>query len=109
MMIVGSVISASTMPPTSGAERGSPNQPDEHREAQQAEDDRGHGGEVVDVDLDEVGPAVLRRELLEIDRRGDPDREAQQEADQQRDRSRTSRRCAGEPGELGKADCRRCG
>jgi hypothetical protein len=50
---------------------------DEHREAEQAEDDRRHRGEVVDVDLDQVGPAVLRRELLEVDRRGDADRERQ--------------------------------
>jgi len=41
--------SARVMPPISGAERGrSGKQRKEHREAEQAEDDRGHGGEVVD-------------------------------------------------------------
>src|SRR3546814_3796264 len=38
---------------------------EEHREAEQAEHDRGHRRQVVDVDLDHVGPAVLRREFLE--------------------------------------------
>ena len=90
MMIVGSVISDSTRPPTSGADRGRPNDLEEDREAEQAEDDRGHRGEVVDVDLDQVGEPVLRRELLEVDRGGDADREADQEADEQE--RRTSRR-----------------
>ncbi|GMU46291.1 MAG: hypothetical protein AMXMBFR26_10730 [Porticoccaceae bacterium] len=51
---------------------------DEHRKPQQAEDDRGHGGEVVDVDLDEIRPAVLRRELFQVDRRRYPQRKRQQ-------------------------------
>ena len=40
---------------------------EEHGEAQEAEHDRGHGGQIVDVDLDQVGEAVLGRELLEIE------------------------------------------
>ena len=53
---------------------------EEHRKAEQAEDDRGHGGEIVDVDLDELGQSVLGREFLEIDRRRDADRQAEQQA-----------------------------
>ncbi len=59
MMMVGSVISVSTRPPTRGAERGRPKKLMNTASAEQAEDDRGHRGEIVDVDLDEVGEAVL--------------------------------------------------
>src|SRR5690606_12852305 len=48
------------------------------------EDDGGHGREIVDIDFDEIDPAVPGRKLLQIDRRGDSDRKADQEADQQR-------------------------
>ena len=82
MMIVGSVISVSTRPPTSGGRARHAGEVDEDRQAEQTVDDRGHGGEVVDVDLDEVGQPVLRRELLEIDRGGDADRQRQHEDDQ---------------------------
>ena len=54
---------------------------EEHREAEQAEDDRGHRGEVVDADLDRVGPAVARREFLEIDGGEHADREGEQHGD----------------------------
>ena len=64
MMMVGSVIRASTRPPTIEAERGMPTKLMKIGEAEQAEHDRRHGGEVVDVDLDEVGQRFLRRELL---------------------------------------------
>src|SRR3546814_12526728 len=40
--------------------------------------------EIVDVDLDEVRPAVLARELLQVDGGGDADRKADQEADEER-------------------------
>ena len=69
MTITGIVISASVRPPTSGAERGRLHEVEEHRQAEQAEDDRGHRGEIVDRDLDQVGPAVPRRIFLEIERR----------------------------------------
>ena len=80
MTITGMVISASVRPPTSGAERGRPKRAEEHREAEQAEDDRGHRREIVDRDLDQVGPAVLRRIFLEIERRQHADREGEQPA-----------------------------
>ncbi len=54
------------------------------REPEQAEDDRRHRGEVVDVDFDQVGEAVFRRKLLEVNRGGDADRKRQQESNQQR-------------------------
>ncbi len=47
---------------------------------EQAEHDRRHGRQVVDVDLDEVRPAVLVSELFEINRRGHADRERQDAA-----------------------------
>ena len=53
------------------------------RKAEQTEHDRRHGSQIVDVDLDQVGEAVLRRELLEIDRGADTDRQADQQADEQ--------------------------
>ncbi len=55
---------------------------DEHRQAQQAEDDGRHGGQVVDVDLDQVGEAVARGELFQVHRRGHADREGQQQGNQ---------------------------
>ncbi len=83
MMITGSVIKLSTSPPTSGAERGNPNDVDEQRETEQAEHDRRHGSEVVDVHLDQIGPAVAPRELLEIDRGRDAERERQEQRHEQ--------------------------
>ena len=53
MMMVGSVSSASTRPPTSGAERGRPKKLRNTARPEQAEHDRGHGREIVDVDLDQ--------------------------------------------------------
>jgi hypothetical protein len=47
------------MPPTSGGRARQAEDLEEDGEAQQAEDDRGHGGEVVDVDLDQVGERFL--------------------------------------------------
>ena len=64
MMMVGSVISVSTRPPTIEAERGRPAKLMKIGETEDTEHDRRHGREIVDVDLDQVGPAVLRRELL---------------------------------------------
>src|SRR4028119_2389489 len=109
MTITGMVISASVSPPTKGADRGrcmklrntarpsSPKMIDgtgarlligtsigpRHRApgaTGQPEDDRRNGGKIVDRHLDRVGPAVPRRELLEIDggqhahREGEEDR-----------------------------------
>ena len=79
MMMVGSVIRASVRPPTIGAERGQVQDIEEQRQAEQSEHDRGHGGEVVDVDLDEVGPAVLGGEGLEIDGGEDTERESKRQ------------------------------
>jgi hypothetical protein len=56
---------------------------DEQGQAQQAVDDRRHGREVVDVDLDDVGPAVLRRELFQIDSGHHADRHGDQGGDHQ--------------------------
>ena len=76
-----------------------PEDVDEQRETEQAEHDRRHGREVVDVDLDEVGPAIARRELLEIDRRRDAERERQRQRHEQHE-ERADRR-APDAGELG--------
>ena len=83
MMITGSVIRLSTSPPTSGAERGKPNTLMNSASPSKPEHDRRHGGEVVDVDLDQVGPAIARRELFEIDRRRNAERKRQRERDEQ--------------------------
>ena len=84
MMIVGSVISDSTMPPTSGAERGRPKKPRNTARPSKPEHDGRHSREVVDVDLDQVGQPVRRREFLQINRRGDAHGEGNQETDEQR-------------------------
>ncbi len=60
-------------------------EPDEHGQAQQTEHDRRDRGEVVDVHLDDVRPAVLQRVLLEVDRRRDADGERQQQRQRQRE------------------------
>ncbi len=52
-------------------------------EPQEPEDDRGHRRQVVDVDFDQIRPAVLAGELLEVDRGGDPDGEGEQQGDDQ--------------------------
>ena len=79
MMMVGSVISVSTRPPTMRSGTRQAGEVDEDGEAEKAEDDRRHGGEVVDVDLDEVGQQVLGREFLQVDRGGDAERHRQQQ------------------------------
>ena len=81
MMIVGSVISDSTSPPTSGGRTRQAKEVDEHGKAEQAEHDRRHGCQIVDVDLDEIGKSRLLGELLEIDRGGDADRQRQKQHD----------------------------
>ena len=85
-------------------ERGGSRQPEkaeEQRKAEQTEHHRRHGGEIVDVHLDEVGQPVLRRELLKIDGGGDADGKAQREADDQHVEGAGDR--AGEPGALREA------
>ncbi len=83
MTITGMVISASVMPPISGAERGMLGKIRRNtaRPSRPKMID-GHRGEVVDRDLDQVGPAVLRRVFLEVERGEHPDREGQHERDQ---------------------------
>src|SRR3546814_20784500 len=61
-----------------------PEEAEEDGKTEQTEHDRGHCREIVDVDLDEVRPAVLARELLQVDGGGDADRKADQEADEER-------------------------
>ena len=73
MMMVGRLISAITMPPTSGHRARHAEEAEEDRKSQQAEDDRRHGRQIVDVDLDDLGQPVLGRELLEVDRSRDAD------------------------------------
>ena len=46
------------MPPTSGAERGRLKEINKDGETQQAKHDGWHGGQVVDVDLDYICPAI---------------------------------------------------
>ena len=48
---------------------------EDEAEREQAVDDRGHAGKVGNVDLDDAGEPVLRRVLLEVDRRGDAHRQ----------------------------------
>ena len=43
---------------------------DEQTERHQAVDDRGHAGQVRDIDLDQLGHPILRRVLFQIDGRG---------------------------------------
>ena len=53
---------------------------DDEREPEDAVDDRGHRGEVLDVQLEQaVVPALLARVLLEVDRRRDADRHRHRE------------------------------
>src|SRR3546814_16006281 len=61
-----------------------PEEAEEDGKTEQTEHDRGHCREIVDVDLDEVRPAVLARELLQVDGGGDADRKADQDADEER-------------------------
>ena len=84
MITVGRVISASTMPPTSGAERGRPSTFRNNASPSRPNTIDGNGGEVVDVDLDPVGPAVFGRELLEMQGGRGADREGQAEGHDQR-------------------------
>src|SRR3546814_12918670 len=77
-----------------------PEEAEEDGKTEQTEHDRGHCREIVDVDLDEVRPAVLARELLQVDGGGDADRNADQEADEERveradrsDESRVGKEC----------------
>lgn len=44
----------------------------------------GTGRQIVDVDLDEIRPAASAGKLLEIDRRGDADREGQEQGHEER-------------------------
>jgi hypothetical protein len=54
-----------------------PNTFKKHRKTEQAEHDGGHGGQVVDVDLDDLRQAVLWGELFQIDGGGNAEREGQ--------------------------------
>ncbi|MNL89840.1 hypothetical protein D3C87_2204180 [compost metagenome] len=48
---------------------------DQHRKPEDAEDDRGDRRQVGDVDFDKIREAVLGGELLQVDRRGDTERQ----------------------------------
>ena len=84
MMIVGSTSSASTEAADQRRRSRQPEEIEEHRKSEQTEHDRRHGGEIVDVDLDDLGQPVLRRELLEIDRGRDADRKTEDQRHEQR-------------------------
>ncbi|MNT85331.1 hypothetical protein D3C72_2254880 [compost metagenome] len=56
---------------------------DEQGQTQQAVNNRRHGGEVVDVDLDDRGEAVARRVFFQPDGGADADRNGDQGRDQQ--------------------------
>ena len=65
----------------SGAERGMPNQPRKTARGRAGRDDRRDGrARLLMFHLDDVRPLVLGRELLEVHRRRDPYRKAQQES-----------------------------
>ena len=57
---------------------------DKDRKAKNAEDDGWHRSQIVDVDLDQFGDPVLRREFLEVDSRRHAERKGQHKADGQR-------------------------
>ena len=61
MMIVGSVISVSTRPPTMRRRLRQMRKLDEHRKAKDTEHDGWHGREIGNVYLDQVGKPVFRR------------------------------------------------
>ena len=55
---------------------------DEDGQAQDTEHDGWHSGKIGDVHLNQVGPAVLRRKLFQIDRCGNADGQRQHQHDQ---------------------------
>ena len=76
-MTTGSASSASVDAPASTL-RPMPIMRDEQPEPEQPVDDRRHGRQVGDVDLDEPRHPAARAVLFEVDRRGDADRQRQQ-------------------------------
>ena len=54
----------------------------EQCKAENTEHNRWNGGQVGNVDFDQIGPAILRRKLLEINRRSYTDRKRQNKHDQ---------------------------
>lgn len=56
--MVGNTSKVMTKPPVSGAEHGE-QELDKHRQSQQTEDNRRYGGEVIDIDLNQVHPVFL--------------------------------------------------
>ncbi len=79
MMMVGSVSSVSTNPPTMGAERGMPKKFRNTASPSRPNTIDGTAARLFDVHLDEVRPAVALREFLEIDGGGDAHGEGQQQ------------------------------
>ena len=65
-----------------GGRAGHAEEVDEHRQTQQAEHDGRNRRQVVDVDLDGLGPFVDRGEFFQIDRRRDGQREGHQQRHQ---------------------------
>jgi hypothetical protein len=79
MMITGSVIKLSTSPPTSGAERGNPNALMNSARPSKPNTIDGTAARLLMFTSIRVGPAVAPRELLEIDRGRDAERERQEQ------------------------------
>ena len=52
---------------------------DEHGQPQNTKHDGRHGGQVRDIDLDNIGQPVLRREFFQIDRSRNPDGQRQRQ------------------------------
>jgi hypothetical protein len=97
MMMVGRVISVSTRPPAM-APSVVRRRVDEHRQSEQTENDRRYCSQVVHVDLDQVGPAILWCEFLQVDRGTDTDRKRQQQGNHQREKRPGQR--AADPGQF---------
>ena len=57
---------------------------EKHGQPQQTEDNGGHGRQVVDVDFDQIGPAVFRGEFFQVDGRRHPHGKGERQGDQQR-------------------------
>ena len=82
MMMVGSVISVSTRPPTRGAERGRPKKLMKTARPSRPKTIDGTAARLLMLTSMRSVQPVLRGELLEIDRGGDADRQRQQQHDQ---------------------------
>ena len=98
MMMVGSVSSASTRPPTSGAERGRPKKLMNTARPSRPKTIDGTAARLLMLTSMRSVSRFLRRELLEVDRRRDAERERQHQRDQQHEERADQR--APDAGEL---------